>query len=98
MCSGLTAKLNSPQTGLGCFTSKNLSCLGASIHASSSHQQGLDPTVAVAGILPGQDPEPQQQLFLSSSFGPGVLRGGSEPIIDLKGLPAAMASPPTSHG
>src|SRR4051794_37272668 len=37
-----------------------------------SHQQGLDPTVAIAGVLPGQGPDPQQQLFLSFSFGPDV--------------------------
>src|SRR6185437_11842555 len=37
-----------------------------------SRQQGLDPAVAEAGILPGQCPDSQQQLFLSSSFAPDV--------------------------
>src|SRR3954468_10057738 len=36
------------------------------------HQWGLDPPVAIAGVLSGQGPDPQQQLFLSFSFGPDV--------------------------
>src|SRR4051812_39148125 len=36
------------------------------------HQHGPDASIAVAGVLPGQRPDPQQQLFLSFSFGPGI--------------------------
>src|SRR5262249_34374674 len=37
-----------------------------------THQQGLDPLIAEAGVLPGPGPEPRQPLFFSFPFGPDV--------------------------